>query len=99
MLRRDVGLASRTRFATASRHPARNSQIEFPFTLNRFAGLMDNLSGYAHCPFRFVLRYLRRRLAAHAVILSTVIAAVACSVCTQYGVKYLVDNLSAGSSH
>jgi ATP-binding cassette subfamily B protein len=60
---------------------------------------MDNLSGYAHRPFPFVLRYLRKRLAAHVVILSAVAAAVACSVGTQYGVKNLVDSLSAGHSH
>src|ERR1700712_5559938 len=57
---------------------------------------MDNLSGYAHRPFPFVLRYLRQRPAAHVVILASVVAAVACSVGTQYGVKYLVDSLSAG---
>jgi ATP-binding cassette subfamily B protein len=57
---------------------------------------MDNLSGYAHRPLSFVLRYLRQRLAAHVVILAAVVAAVACSVGTQYGVKYLVDGLSAG---
>ena len=57
---------------------------------------MDNLSGYANRPLRFVLRYLRRRLASHVVILASVVAAVACSVGTQYGVKYLVDGLSAG---
>ncbi len=57
---------------------------------------MDNLSGYAHRPLAFVLRYLRRRLASHVVILAAVVAAVACSVGTQYGVKYLVDGLSAG---
>ena len=57
---------------------------------------MDSLSGYAHRPFPFVLRYLRQRLAAHVMILSAVVAAVACSVGTQYGVKYLVDSLSAG---
>ena len=60
---------------------------------------MDTLSGYAHRPFPFVLRYLRQRLAAHVVILSAVVAAVACSVGTQYGVKSLVDALSAGRSH
>jgi len=60
---------------------------------------MDTLSGYAHRPFPFVLRYLRQRLAAHVVILSAVVAAVACSVGTQYGVKNLVDALSAGRSH
>ncbi len=57
---------------------------------------MDNLSGYANRPLPFVLRYLRQRLAAHVVILTAVMAAVACSVGTQYGVKYLVDGLSAG---
>src|SRR5437879_10248758 len=57
---------------------------------------MDNLSGYANRPLPFVLRYLRQRLAPHVVILTAVVAAVACSVGTQYGVKYLVDGLSAG---
>src|SRR5712672_4425085 len=60
---------------------------------------MDNLSGYATRPLPFVLRYLRHLLAAHVVILSAVIAAVACSVGTQYGVKFLVDSLSAGPAH
>src|ERR1700710_2053046 len=60
---------------------------------------MDNLSGYAHRPFPFVLRYLRQRLGPHVIILSAVVAAVACSVGTQYGVKYLVDGLSAGATH
>jgi len=60
---------------------------------------MDQLSGYAHRPFHFVLRYLRQRRLSHLVILTTVVAAVACSVGTQYGVKYLVDSLSVGPSH
>jgi ATP-binding cassette subfamily B protein len=60
---------------------------------------MDSLSGYSQRPFAFVLRYLRQRLASHLVILCTVGAAVACSVGTQYGVKFLVDKLSAGPSH
>src|SRR3954449_10287726 len=57
---------------------------------------MDNLSGYAHRPLSFVLRYLRQRRASHVIIISSVVLAVACSVSTQYGVKYLVDGLSAG---
>jgi ATP-binding cassette subfamily B protein len=57
---------------------------------------MDSLSGYATRPFPFVLRYIRQRLASHVVILGSVVAAVACAVGTQYGVKYLVDGLSAG---
>jgi ATP-binding cassette, subfamily B, bacterial len=60
---------------------------------------MDSLSGYAHRPFPFVLRYLRQRLASHVIILSAVVAAVACSVGTQYGVKNIVDSLSAGPAH
>jgi ATP-binding cassette subfamily B protein len=60
---------------------------------------MDNLSGYSHRPFAFVLRYLRQRLASHVIILVAVAAAVACSVGTQYGVKYLVDGLAAGPAH
>src|ERR1700756_399325 len=57
---------------------------------------MDQLSGYAHRPFPFVLRYLRRRPASHIAILTAVVAAVACSVGTQYGVKSLVDCLAGG---
>ncbi|WJR80508.1 ABC transporter ATP-binding protein [Bradyrhizobium sp. NP1] len=57
---------------------------------------MDQLSRYAHRPFAFVMRYLRKRIASHLIILTAVMAAVACSVGTQYGVKYLVDCLAAG---
>ena len=60
---------------------------------------MDTLSGYAHRPFPFVMRYLRQRSASHIIILTSVVAAVGCSVGTQYGVKGLVDSLSAGPSH
>jgi len=63
------------------------------------ASHLDSLSGYARRPFSFVLRYLRQRLAAHVLILTAVVAAVACSVGTQYGVKYLVDGLAAGPKH
>src|SRR5690349_24705391 len=60
---------------------------------------MDQLSGYTHHPFRFVVRYLRQRQTSHLVILLCVVAAVACSVSTQYGVKFLVDCLSSGPTH
>src|SRR4030095_8147185 len=62
-------------------------------------GIMENLSGYAHRPIPFVLRYIRKRMAAHLVIFVAVVSAVACSVGTQYGVKHLVDSFSAGPSH
>jgi ATP-binding cassette subfamily B protein len=47
-------------------------------------------------PFTFVARYVAASPYAHAAIASSVVAAVFCSVSTQYGVKYLVDALSAG---
>lgn len=59
---------------------------------------MENLSGYAHRPIPFVLRYIRKRMAAHSVIFAAVVCAVVCSVGTQYGVKNMVDSLSAGPS-
>ena len=55
---------------------------------------MDDLCLYASRPLAFVYRYLRLRPLSHAVILAAVLGAVACSVGTQYGVKFLVDVLS-----
>src|SRR5271168_5338201 len=55
---------------------------------------MADLCDYAGRPLAFIFRYVRQRPIAHAVILGAVLAAVACSVGTQYGVKYLVDTLS-----
>ena len=60
---------------------------------------MDSLSGYANRPFRFVMRYLRRQRASHLLIIIAVVTAVACSVGTQYGVKFLVDALTSGPAH
>ena len=57
------------------------------------------MSDLCHCagrPLAFLLRYARQRKLAHAFILCAVLSAVACSVSTQYGVKLLVDALSAG---
>ncbi len=55
---------------------------------------MADLCDYAGRPLAFVLRYVRQRPVAHAIILTAVLGAVACSVGTQYGVKHLVDVLS-----
>jgi ATP-binding cassette subfamily B protein len=57
---------------------------------------MDNLSGYAHRPLPFVLRYLRQRLASHLVIVISVVT-VACSVGTPRR-EVSVDGLSAESA-
>jgi ATP-binding cassette subfamily B protein len=59
---------------------------------------MPGLSQLAHHPIRFFMRYIRMRPITHAIILATVLAAVTCSVSSQYGVKYLVDTLSAPAS-
>jgi ATP-binding cassette subfamily B protein len=56
---------------------------------------MDDLCRYADRPVTFIVRYLRRRAVSHAVILGCVVAAVACAVTTQYGVKFLVDTLAS----
>jgi ATP-binding cassette subfamily B protein len=59
---------------------------------------MDRLSSYAKRPIAFLLRYVRRRALSHAAILTAVIGAVACSVSSQYGVKFLVDVLSGSAA-
>ena len=43
---------------------------------------------------RFLGRYVRRRFLSHLVVLVSVLAAVCCSVASQYAVKHLVDVLS-----
>jgi len=58
---------------------------------------MDELCAYTHRPLAFIFRYIRFRPGSHALILSAVLAAVGCSVGTQYGVKLLVDALSGGA--
>jgi ATP-binding cassette, subfamily B, bacterial len=62
---------------------------------------MDSLCAYADRPVAFFLRYVRLRPLSHALILTAVLAAVTCSVSTQYGVKFLVDTLSGrgGAEH
>ncbi|WP_424629289.1 ABC transporter ATP-binding protein [Bradyrhizobium sp. SYSU BS000235] len=57
---------------------------------------MSDLCGFADRPKAFLLRYVARRKLSHALILGAVLTAVACSVSTQYGVKLLVDALTAG---
>src|SRR5436190_21285295 len=59
---------------------------------------MAELTGYAASPFAFILRYIRLRPISHAAIVTAVLAAVCCSVFTQYGVKFLVDTLSSGEN-
>ncbi len=53
------------------------------------------LDSLASRPIAFMLRYVRRHLTAHAVILVSVVAAVAFATFSQYAIKHLVDVLSA----
>ena len=53
---------------------------------------------YVDRPYAFIFRYVRLRTVSHAIIVAAILAAVFCSVTTQYGVKYLVDTLAAGPS-
>jgi ATP-binding cassette, subfamily B, bacterial len=54
----------------------------------------DDLTRYTDLPIAFVFKFVRRRWVAHAAILTAVLAAVGCSVSTQYGIKLLVDSLA-----
>jgi ATP-binding cassette subfamily B protein len=44
---------------------------------------------------RFLLHYVGRRGASHAVVLAAVLGAVGCAIASQYGIKNLVDVLGA----
>jgi len=54
-----------------------------------------DLDKLASRPLAFMLRYVRRHPVAHAVIMISVVAAVAFATLSQYGIKHLVDVLSA----
>lgn len=58
---------------------------------------MTTICQLRHRPFAYLWRYVAARPISHAVILCAVIAAVAFSVSTQYGIKLLVDALSSQS--
>src|SRR6195256_3811444 len=57
---------------------------------------MNEAYRYAQRPFALLAHYVKMRPVAHAAILIAVLGAVSCSVGAQYGVKVLVDTLSAG---
>jgi len=56
-----------------------------------------DLTQYGARALAFLGRYVRARAVPHAAVALAVLAAVGCSVSTQYGVKRLVDALSAPS--
>ena len=56
---------------------------------------MDDLCLYVRRPLGFMARYVKARPVSHTLILLAVLGGVGCSVGAQYGVRYLVDALSA----
>lgn len=63
---------------------------------------MNDVSGYTNRPVAFTFQFVRRRCVAHAAVLAAVLAAVGCSVSTQFGIKLLVDTLAnqaVGANH
>ena len=55
---------------------------------------LENLAFYAHRPVAFLVRYVRGRSTAHAVVMAAVVGAVVCSIVTQYAIKIMVDTLA-----
>ncbi len=47
-------------------------------------------------PFAFLFAHARRHTPGHAIVIASVLVAVACSVSTQYGLKRLIDIVAAG---
>ncbi len=60
----------------------------------RLATPADDIVRFAHRPLGFVLAQVLRHAPSHAIVLGSVVAAVAFSVGSQYAVKHLVDVLS-----
>jgi ATP-binding cassette subfamily B protein len=55
---------------------------------------MRDICALRQRPVAYLFHYIAQRPIAHGVILAAVVAAVACSVSTQYGIKLLVDTLT-----
>ena len=56
----------------------------------------EPLLRYRHRPIGFLLHYVRRHAASHAVVLGAVFFAVVFAVSTQYGLKRVIDVVSHG---
>ena len=54
------------------------------------------ITRYRSRPLAFLLHYVRRHRTGHLVVLGSVVLAVVCAVCTQYGLKGLIDVISHG---
>src|SRR5689334_14268622 len=59
----------------------------------------QELAGYASSPVRLLFRYVRQHPAQHVVIPLGIVAAVGCSLGSQFAIRNLVDALPAGRAH
>jgi ATP-binding cassette, subfamily B, bacterial len=57
----------------------------------------SRLLRYRGRPLTFLLHYVRGHALAHAVVLTSVLLAVVAAVCTQYGMKRVIDVVSRGN--
>jgi ATP-binding cassette subfamily B protein len=60
---------------------------------------MADLSRLRVSPLGFLWHYVRRHAWGHAIVFLSVLVAVVCAVATQYGLKHLIDIVSAGPAH
>src|ERR1700712_168201 len=60
------------------------------------AGKPADLARLGSRPLAFLFSFIRRHAAGHAIIVTSVLLAVICSVSTQYGLKHLIDVVSRG---
>ncbi len=59
---------------------------------------MGKVARYRNRPLSFLLHYVMRHRMGHCVVLGSVVLAVICAVCTQYGMKALIDVVAKGPS-
>jgi len=54
---------------------------------------------YAGKPIGLLLRYIARHPVGHGIVLLSIVAAVACSLASQFAIKNLIDALPSGHAH
>jgi ATP-binding cassette, subfamily B, bacterial len=57
------------------------------------------LAGYSGKPIGLLLRYVGRHPIAHALVLASIVAAVGCSLASQFAIRNLIDALPGGRAH
>lgn len=57
------------------------------------------LAAYAGRPIGLLLRYASQHRVQHAIVIASIVAAVACSLGSQYAIKNLIDALPDGRTH